>query len=654
MRYLLIFLLFISSLVFGFTESDKADMIGVNLLKNGGIEQGLLNWTKYNNSSAEPTSGTGGSASSTLAASNSSPLTGIYSMTWNKTTANRQGEGISGAFTVPAALKNSVLTISFDYAVSSGIYADDDMRVFIYDVTNSKLIYVDRPTISNHLMPSASYNASFQANGGTSYRFLIHTYSNDATRAYTLKFDNLFVGKKHISNGSIITPWVAYTPTFTGFGTVTTLNIQSRRVGDTLEVSGFFQCGTSTGVGAQMTLGYNGTNEIVTIDTSKKSGVQPIGTAWQSAEGAASFNLLTPNSSPNNYVNFGVQNATKNAFTAYLGTDVCAASGFVSVDIKVPILGWSTSVALSENSAIRTNSIKLTEKAVQYTNNAVIIIDYSTVSGAANGGYTVTPGVGYNSGTGFYSANPKVTINETGWYFISASHRFTYSSSPTVNTDGALILHVNGAQTEELDLFTVQAAYNSATKLKGSTVVYLKAGDYIDVRWFASFGTTTTTSAGADSTLSISKFVSPQTIAASEQVIASYTGVPSDVPSSTPLTVAMPTKLIDTHNAYSTSTGIFTAPRSGMLKVSARVGMTGTIIGTSYVGLTLLNGATTIEEAFKMDFYSSSAAYGDSTFAWIPVLSGDQIKVRAVAINIAGSAWISGSPTYYHLDFEMK
>src|SRR4051794_23937466 len=42
----------------------------------------------------------------------------------------------------------------------------------------------------------------------------------------------------------VLTPWVAYTPTFTGFGTVSGVAIWSRRLGDTLYIRGKVTAGT--------------------------------------------------------------------------------------------------------------------------------------------------------------------------------------------------------------------------------------------------------------------------------------------------------------------------------------------------------------------------------------------------------------------------
>lgn len=61
---------------------------------------------------------------------------------------------------------------------------------------------------------------------------------------------------------------VAYTPTFTGFGTVTVFNAKSWRIGSELFFEITFTAGTNTGVEARVSLGYKGTNgNVTTINT---------------------------------------------------------------------------------------------------------------------------------------------------------------------------------------------------------------------------------------------------------------------------------------------------------------------------------------------------------------------------------------------------
>lgn len=109
------------------------------------------------------------------------------------------------------------------------------------------------------------------------------------------------------------TDWVAYTPTFTGFGTPTGVFAQSRRVGDTLEFIAKFNPGTTTGVEARMTMGYNGGNNNVTSDATKVPSIQVAGINVYSNTGAQVYTLLIESNV--NYFTFGIQNAGNSGFT---------------------------------------------------------------------------------------------------------------------------------------------------------------------------------------------------------------------------------------------------------------------------------------------------------------------------------------------------
>jgi hypothetical protein len=94
----------------------------------------------------------------------------------------------------------------------------------------------------------------------------------------------------------------------------------------------------------------------------------------------------------------------------------------------------------------------------------------------------------------------------------------------------------------------------------------LKPGDLISIR----SGTTSTVTIA---TLSIFRLSGPSVIAATESVNCKYTsgGAQQNIPNNSSTTITVNTvKSYDSHNAFNTSTGTFTAPISGVY--SANVG----------------------------------------------------------------------------------
>jgi hypothetical protein len=136
----------------------------------------------------------------------------------------------------------------------------------------------------------------------------------------------------------IVTPWVAYTPTFTGFGTPTGVSIWSRRVGDTLHIRGYFTTGTTTATEARISLGFNGTDSNVVSSSTKVAGLQSAGTAIGNA--ATTSNLYTLIESNVGYLTFGVQNGSFGALDKRTGSSIFSSATPYSLTAEIPIGGW--------------------------------------------------------------------------------------------------------------------------------------------------------------------------------------------------------------------------------------------------------------------------------------------------------------------------
>ena len=137
------------------------------------------------------------------------------------------------------------------------------------------------------------------------------------------------------SGSGTTTAWVAYTPTFTGFGTVSGVEIWSCRVGNTLLIRGRFTSGTSTSTEARMTLGYNGTNANVTSSNTVITSIQCAGVAAYSATGAqTNFLLIEANVG---YITFGIQAAGNASLTKVTGSSLIASGQTLSIDCAVQV-----------------------------------------------------------------------------------------------------------------------------------------------------------------------------------------------------------------------------------------------------------------------------------------------------------------------------
>ena len=196
------------------TSINKYDGIQ-NYILNSHAELNTTGWATYADAAqATPVDGTGGSPTVTWTQTTTSPLDDLGSFVFTKDAVNRQGQGVSYAFTIDSASQAKVMTITCDYIVGSGTFVagsssvDSDLEVFIYDVTNSVLIQPSNYKLySNSSTVASQFIANFQTPyNSTSYRLIFHCATTSAS-AYTVKVDNVKVSPTEYTYGTPITDW---------------------------------------------------------------------------------------------------------------------------------------------------------------------------------------------------------------------------------------------------------------------------------------------------------------------------------------------------------------------------------------------------------------------------------------------------------------
>lgn len=136
-----------------------------------------------------------------------------------------------------------------------------------------------------------------------------------------------------MSSPTVISAWTLYTPTYTGFGTVSATSMWWRRVGDTLQVRGNFTSGTTTGVEARISLPTG-----LTSDATKVPAIQVAGfLVYNAAAGALTTTLIESNVS---YMTFGIQQVGNAGLTKVVGSTVTGAGNILSIRFECPISGW--------------------------------------------------------------------------------------------------------------------------------------------------------------------------------------------------------------------------------------------------------------------------------------------------------------------------
>jgi hypothetical protein len=156
------------------------------------FEVGAGQWLTYADAAAtSPVDMSGGTPNSTFARSTSSPLNGVGSglLTINSG-ASRQGEGVSKLVYVAPGYQGLEHDFYFAFE-TSGTLVEDDLRLFAYDVTNTRLITPF--TVSKILGSKGIARARFPiASNCTQLRVGVHV-ARVSTGALTLKIDDVTV-----------------------------------------------------------------------------------------------------------------------------------------------------------------------------------------------------------------------------------------------------------------------------------------------------------------------------------------------------------------------------------------------------------------------------------------------------------------------------
>lgn len=550
-----------------------------------------------------PTFGSGASGNLSISAVTSGQLAGTASLSYASSAATTAGNMLaSDAFTIDIADQAKVMTVKFSYkAVTNPTNANwsgtssNSFAWAIYDVTNSTWII---PTGGFGMTQSSGVGVctgTFQtSSNGTQYRIVVYN-ANATSGAVTLYFDDFSVGPQTVAIGTIITDWMPYTPTISGFGTPSGVSFYSRRVGDSLEVQGTFTSGTSTGTVAQITYGYNGANANVTAASTSKitSGGYVAGVGFFSVANAVSIVMLpVPNQ---NYVQMGVQTTTTAGYAGVNGNQIASSGQTLSFFYRVPITGWASNVQVSSETDTRVVSFTGTQVTQAVT------ADVTNISFTAS-----------KDTHGAWSTNI-FTVPVAGDYLVSGTLTLSSTASPKIYKNGSFIQFWTSVGTGVL-------ASSGATLLAG-----LVPGDTISIRCGASVTVT-------DGSVGIFRLSGPSVVAASESVRAIYqTAAGQSIPNNAATTVVFGTRIKDTHNSMNSGTGVYTCPVSGGFRVSVSLYWSTAIVATATdVQIQIFkNGSIYLGNNFPKSGTGSAPITASGSFT-VECNAGDTIEVKAL------------------------
>lgn len=222
----------------------------------------------------------------------------------------------------------------------------------------------------------------------------------DSAEVTGLKYTNTLQGKLNpISN------WQAYTPTNTqGFGTISSVELEYRRVGSNLEVRGYYTTGTVTAVEGQI-----GLPSGLLIDQGTLTSVS--GTYTRDTASASNGGLILTTGG-DDFVNFTAvsvfNSVSTNALAPANASNAVGTGQRMSLEFSVPIAGWDSGIdAVVQNMELTAETANELN-AVVNTSGAIDSEDYDFLNGnctnPSTGRYVCT----FNSG--IFTVIPEIVV----------------------------------------------------------------------------------------------------------------------------------------------------------------------------------------------------------------------------------------------------
>jgi len=265
----------------------------------------------------------------------------------------------------------------------------------------------------NYSTPQTSVTFSLQGKAiGTVNTCAVDTINNDLEiRVYKFPTSSQVAFKADQTNY----PWTAYTPTYTGLGTVANDSARWKRQGEDMLLRVDFDCGTSTATEARISLpgSYVSSANINTLEIAGN----------MQRETTAEVSYAPAIEASKAYITFMLQGTGfTGATTKRNGSDICASGNKIALIARIPIEGWR-----------ETMDAPLIKNSVVTSYAGVTRIEYGRVGGGASDitSCTSNPCTTYRESPGVSS----VTRTSTGKYVINFEAG-KFSSAPVCTVSG--------------------------------------------------------------------------------------------------------------------------------------------------------------------------------------------------------------------------
>lgn len=244
---------------------------------------------------------------------------------------------------------------------------------------------------------------------------------------------------RSVGSGAIITAWQSYTPTFTGLGTVTSIEFQWRRVGSNIQIQGKATSGTATAVEARMSL----PDSLTSAGTSLIPSIRLVGYLQQAvADGNQNGILIEPSTA---YITFSQQGGSTAGVTKKNGSNIFNNGVAFSLFAEFPISSWE-STGTTFNIDCGVTGTCLNDFSFQISSGGVVSgenVDFvngncSGSAGSLNYQFVCT----WN--TNFFTVAPNCLVSSSAPSGVTAAISSLTTSSGTFTTESGGAPTANG------------------------------------------------------------------------------------------------------------------------------------------------------------------------------------------------------------------
>jgi hypothetical protein len=532
----------------------------------------------------------------------SGQLAGAYSLALASSTINTFGDMlVSQPYTIDKEDQAKVLAFKFSYSVFlnavnlglSGTFANT-FHVYIYDVTNNVWIQPAGVYGMNQGTGVGVLSGSFQTPYNMTQFRLAFVAVGTGGGNFTIYLDDFSVGPDNASNNFPVADVGMYAIK-NGGQTLSALNSDMTNLTVVRD-------------------SHNALNSSTGVYTIPITGWYEFGTRFTISSSAGNYgNVFNINGAGHTFIgNYVPSDRVSSSTLRYLLSGQTLIPGIFSSNSTGTITAesdfWVKKVTAPSGSD---GGSRVVAAIMSGTPSGAINAEGSQVTAVYPSVVSDTHG-SYNTGTGFYTAPV------SGYYRVHARALVSYStSSPYIYG----YIYVNSTRMQS-EYFYNATAGDCVFRVDG--MVSVNAGDTISVR-FSTNAASPSYVAGSDrNILTIERVSGPNSVSAAETIaLSAYKNAGTFNAAQTDVTSYSGSN-VDTHSGFNASTGVYTAPVSGIYEVGGSVSNVDT---TTNAVVTVLKNGTAVAVNAGVGVVGAINPYAQAS-SIIRLVAGDTIKLQ--------------------------